>query len=394
MTHRHLQHALCAFLGFSAALSAAPGHAQGGADQTPADKLLVYVGTYTGGKSEGIYCCRLDPATGAIERLGVTADVKNPSFLAIDPAKRFLYAVSEVADADGNTGAVTAFAIERPSGRLTKLNHQSSAGAGPCHLVVDREGKNVLVANYGSGSAAVLPAGPDGRLAHASSKVQHVGTSVNRERQEAPHAHSINLDPGGRYAFVADLGLDKVLVYRFDPAAGKLTANDPPAASVAPGSGPRHFAFHPSGRFAYVINEMASTVTAMKYDPAHGTLTELHTVTTLPPAFWDSNTTAEVQVHPSGRFLYGSNRGHDSIAIFAIDADTGRLSPIGHQPTGGRTPRNFGIDPDGKFLLAANQDSGTIKVFRIDPATGKLAPTGHSIEIPMPVCVKFIKPAG
>jgi 6-phosphogluconolactonase len=242
----------------------------------------------------------------------------------------------------------------------------------------------------------VLPIAADGKLAPASSIVRHTGSSVDRARQEAPHPHSINLDPAGRFAFVADLGLDKVFVYRFDPAKGTLTANDPPSVSVAPGSGPRHFAFHPSGKFAYVINEMRSTVTAFNYDAQRGVLAVLatkapDTVSTLPADFKGENTTAEVQVHPSGKFLYGSNRGHDGIAIFAIDPASGSLTALGHESTGGRTPRNFGIDPDGMFLLAANQDSDTIHVFRIDQQTGKLAATGQSIDIPMPVCVKFVK---
>jgi 6-phosphogluconolactonase len=359
--------------------------------------MLVFVGTYTGGKSQGIYTCELDTATGALKQLDVTGEVKNPSFLAIHPSKRFLYSVSEVGDySDTGSGAITAFTLDSQGGRLKMLNHQSSTSGGPCHLVVDRAGKNVLVANYGGATAAVLPIGADGKLAPASSTVRHAGSSVDRSRQEAPHPHSINLDPAGRFAFVADLGLDKVLVYRFDSENGTLAANDPPSVSVAPGSGPRHFAFHPSGKFAYVINEMKSTVTAFNYDAGRGVLTILatevpDTVSTLPGGFTSENTTAEVQVHPTGNFLYASNRGHDSIAIFAIDPTDGSLTGLGHEPTGGRTPRNFGIDPDGKFLLAANQDSGTITVFRIDRQTGRLASTGQSIEIPMPVCVKFVK---
>ncbi|HJS09091.1 MAG TPA: lactonase family protein, partial [Pirellulales bacterium] len=247
----------------------------------------------------------------------------------------------------------------------------------------------VLVANYGGGSVAVLPIDKDGRLRPASSFVQHKGSSVNPKRQEAPHAHSINVDPAGAFAVVADLGLDKVLVYRFDAAAGTLTANDPPHATVSPGAGPRHFAFHPSGRFAYVINEMNSTVTAFAYDAKKGTLSEIDTKSTLPGP-QQGNSTAEVQVHPSGKFLYGSNRGHNSLAIFRIDEKTGALTAAGHQLTGGRTPRNFGIDPTGKFVLAANQGSDSVVVFRVDQETGKLEETGQSIKVPTPVCVKFL----
>jgi 6-phosphogluconolactonase len=356
-----------------------------------AQTLWVYVGTYTSGKSKGIYLFHLDLATGKLAPEGLVAECESPSFLAIHPNHRFLYAVNEVSNFGGmNSGAVSAFAIEPKSGHLTRLNQQSSRGAGPCHLSVDHQGKDVLVANYGSGSVAVLPIQPDGRLGPATAFIQHEGKSANPQRQEGPHAHSINVDATNRFAFAADLGLDKILVYRFDAARGTLTPNDPAAATIDPGSGPRHFAFHPNGRFAYVINEMGSTVTALAYDAAKGTLKPLQTLSTLPEGFTGNSSTAEVQVHPSGKFLYGSNRGHDSIAIFKIDPDTGRLTPAGHQSTQGKTPRNFGIDPTGQYLLAANQDSDTIVVFRIDPATGALAPTGQVVEAPKPVCVKFL----
>jgi 6-phosphogluconolactonase len=355
--------------------------------------VRVYIGTYTGETSKGIYLSRLNPATGALSPAELAVETKNPSFLAIHPNRQFVYAVSEVADADNKpTGAVSAFAVEPGSGKLKLLNHQSSHGAGPCHLVVDAAGKNVLVANYGGGSCAVLPIGGDGKLATATAAIQHTGKSVNPGRQEGPHAHSINLDPANRFAFVADLGLDKVLVYRFDAARGTLTANDPPAAAVAPGAGPRHYAFHPSGKFAYVINEIANTVTAFTYDAARGALKELQTISTLPEGYKETSHTAEVVVHPSGKFLYGSNRGHDSLAIFAIDPATGKLTARGHQPTGGKTPRNFSIEPSGKWLLAENQGSGTIVVLQVDPQTGGLTPSGHKLEVPSPVCVRFVAP--
>jgi 6-phosphogluconolactonase len=255
---------------------------------------------------------------------------------------------------------------------------------------VDKTGRNVLVANYGSGSVACLPVKEDGRLAEASAFIQHTGSSVNPQRQQGPHAHSVNMSPDNRFAMVADLGLDEVLVYRFDPVKGSLAANDPPFAKVKPGSGPRHFAFHPGGKFAYVINELASTVTALAYDARRGILSEVQTVSTLPPGFTGTSTTAEVQVHPSGKFLYGSNRGHDSIAVFGIDARKGTLTPIEHVPTQGKTPRNFGIDPTGSYLLAANQSSDNVVVFRIDPQTGRLTPTGQVLEVGIPVCVKFV----
>jgi 6-phosphogluconolactonase len=379
--------ALCLLLLGGAAVSeASPNSARPGAG-----KLWVYVGTYTQGKSQGIYLFQLDPATGKLTPRGVAARADSPSFLAVHPGHRFLYAVNEVGDAaSGKRGAVSAFAIDPGTGHLTFLNQQSSGGAGPCYVVVDRGGRHVLVANYGGGSVTVLPIGAAGRLGAATAFIQHHGSSVNPQRQEGPHAHSINPDRANRFAIAADLGLDKVLIYRYNAVRGTLVPNTPPSVSVAPGSGPRHFAFHPSGRAAYVINEMASTVTAFRCDPHSGRLQAIQTVSTLPRDFTGSSTTAEVQVHPSGRFLYGSNRGHDSIAIFAIDSATGRLTPVGHQSTQGKTPRNFGIDPTGRFLLAANQDSDSLVVFRIDQETGRLTPTGQVVPVPMPVCVKMV----
>lgn len=357
----------------------------------PGGKVRFYVGSYADDKNEGIHLVELERSTGKLRKISGTSGIQNPSFLAIHPNKKFLYAVCEVGEFDGKrTGAVAGFAIA-DDGSLKALNRESSGGGGPCHLVVDKAGKNVLAANYGGGSVCCLPISRDGRLAKTSAFVQHHGKSVDRGRQEAPHAHSVNLDPANRFAFVADLGLDEVLVYRFDSAKGSLEPNNPPAAKVKPGSGPRHFAFHPSGRFAYVINEMASTITAFKYDDAKGVLTELQTISTLPEEV-KGNSTAEVQVHPSGKFVYGSNRGHNSIAAFAVDAQSGKLTAIGHQSTGGKTPRNFAIDPAGKYLLAENQDSDNIVVLSIDADSGKLSPTGNEIEIAKPVCIKFVTP--
>ena len=363
------------------------------AAEAPSGKQRVYFGTYTGKVSKGIYRSELDLATGKLSSAVLAGEAASPSFLAIAPNQKFLYSVGEISDFGGKkAGAVNAFAIDAATGNLTLLNQQSSVGAGPCHVVVDREGKNVLVANYGGGSAAVLPIQADGKIGEASSFVQHKGTSVDKGRQESPHAHSINVDAKNRFAFVADLGLDTVQVYRLDAAKGTITANDPPAAKVEPGSGPRHFAFHPSGKFAYVINEMSLTVTAFQYDAEKGLLTSQQTITTLPEGVTDRKgmSTAEVVVHPSGKFLYGSNRGHHSIAIFAIDQSTGKLTAVGHQGMGIKTPRNFNVDPTGNYLLVANQDGDSVVVFRVDQATGKLEPTGSTIEVPMPVCVKFL----
>ncbi len=357
------------------------------------DKLLVFVGTYTGKASKGIYRFEMDLATGKLSNQALAAEIRDPSFLAIHPGGRFLYSVGEVGDFGGkNTGAVSAFTLDPKSGALKFLNTQASEGAAPCHIVVDKAGKNVLVANYTAGNAAVLPIAADGKLGKATSVAQHKGTSVNKQRQEAPHAHSINLDPASRFAFVADLGLDKVMIYRYDAAKGTLTANDPPAADVAPGAGPRHFAFHPDGKSAYVINELDNTVTAFAYDGERGELKKRQTISTLPKDFKKTSYTAEVVVHPSGKFLYGSNRGHDSIAIFRIDSKTGALTAAGHQVEQIKTPRNFAIDPTGAYLLVGNQTSNSISVFRINGATGELARV-ETVQTPAPVCLRMIPKA-
>ena len=383
---------------YLAAVGLASDAVAAGTDPEPG-VLRVYVGTYTSGdgdeKSQGIYLLDLDLGSGKLGAPRLACQAIDPSFLAVHPGQKYLYAVSERGEVEGRPGGVVlGFAIDPATGKLELLNHQSSRGAGPCHLVVDRAGRNVLVANYGSGSVACLPIDADGRLRPSSSFIQHQGSGADPSRQQGPHAHSINLDAAGRFAVVADLGLDKVFVYRFDDVKGTLAANDPPFARVAPVSGPRHFAFHPSGRFAYVINEMANTVTAFAYDAAAGSLTLFQTISTLPEGFRGTSHTAEVQVHPSGKFLYGSNRGHDSIAIFSVDPGTGKLALVGIEPTQGKNPRNFAIDPGGAYLLAENGDSGTIVVFRIDSRTGALGPTGQSVRVPKPVCIKMVpKPA-
>lgn len=381
---RRLTLGVCCLCGVSSLVLAA---------DAPSGKQRVYFGTYTGKSSKGIYRAELDLATGKLSEPALAGEAVNPSFLAIAPNQKFLYAVGEVNDVNGKKGGgVSAFAIDSATGDLKMLNQQSSVGAGPCHIVVDRTGKVALVANYGGGSAAALPISADGKLGEASSFVQHTGSSINPGNQAAPHAHSVNVDAANRFAFVADLGIDKVLVYRLDPDKGTITANDPPAASVEAGSGPRHFAFHPNGKNAYVINEIKLTVTAFQYDAAKGVLTPQQTISTLPEGVTDHKgmSTAEVQVHPSGKFLYGSNRGHHSIAIFSIDLATGKLTAVGHQGQGIKTPRNFGIDPTGNYLLACNQDSDSVIVFRIDQTTGKLEPTGSTVSVGTPVCVKFL----
>ena len=310
------------------------------------------------------------------------------------PSRPLLFAIGEIGNFGGKpAGAVSSFAVEPKTGLLTLLNQQPSGGTGPCHVGVDRTGRNALVANYGGGSVACLPIQDDGRLGPPSSVMQHFGSGSNPQRQQGPHAHSIYLSADNHIALAADLGLDKILLYRFDAAAGKLTLNRPAWVASAPGAGPRHLAFHPQGAYVYAINELNSTVTAYSYDAARGSLAPLQSVSTLPQGFEGSNTTAEVQIHPSGKFLYGSNRGHNTIAIFAIDGETGKLRPLGHQSVQGKTPRSFSIDPTGRWLVAANQDSNNVVVLRIDPETGGLQPTGQSVDIAAPVCVEIARGA-
>ena len=371
-------------------IGSAASSAESDPDAKP-NQCLVYVGTYTGGNSNGIYLLRMNLDTGALTTAGLAGETVNPSFLAIHPSGRFLYSVNEISKFAGkSSGVISAFSISMETGTLNFLNPRASGGAGPCHLVVDKAGKHVLAANYGGGSVTVIPILDNGRVGEPSAFVQHKGSSINSQRQERPHAHGIYLDAANRFAFVPDLGLDKVLVYQFDKAKGTLTPNDPPFAAVKPGAGPRHFAFHPAGRYAYVINELHCTITAFSYDPDRGALKEFQTLSTLPGQVQSGYSTAEIEVHPTGEYLYGSNRGHDSIVVCSIDPKNGRLKVVEHESTQGETPRSFGIDPTGKFLLAANQSSDSIVVFRINPESGKLEPTGHRVETPKPVCVVFL----
>jgi 6-phosphogluconolactonase len=356
-------------------------------------KYLVYVGTYTGEgtKSKGIYAFRYDPATAQLTPLGLAAETTNPSFVAAHPNGKFLYAVNEVGDYKGpNSGGVSAFSIDRATGKLTFLNELPSRGADPCYITVDKTGKFVLVANYTGGSVIVYPVLDDGRLGEASAFVQHTGHGPNAERQEGPHAHSIDLSPDNRFAFVDDLGLDELLVYKFDAAKGSLTPNDPPFAKLDPGAGPRHFALRPDGKFAYVVTEIGRSVTVFSHDAASGTLQRVQTLTTLPAGFTGRNDDAEIEVLPSGKFLYASNRGHDSVAVFAIDSSKGTLSTVEIASTGGKEPRSFEVDPTGTLLFAANQKSDNIVVFKIDAKTGKLTPAGQVLDVGSPVCVKFV----
>ena len=351
---------------------------------------LVYVGTYTHGESEGIYVYEMDRSTGALRPLSVTKGIANPSYLAFSPDYRYLYAVNEIGKFNGRpTGAVNAYEIDRETGELVFLNQQPSEGTAPCHISVDRAGCHLYAANYGAGTVAMFPIEKDGKLGVVSDCMQHEGKGPNTARQEGPHAHSINIDPTDQYAFAADLGIDRIMVYRIDHARGMLTPNDPSFAETHSGAGPRHLAFSPDGRFAFVINELDSTLCAFRYDRERGALSRIQTVSTLPETVRSANHPADVHVAPSGRFLYGSNRGDDSIVIYRIDEALGTLSLVGHESTQGKTPRNFAIDPDGQFLLVANQETNNVVVLRLDADSGILLPTGHTAHVPTPVCVKF-----
>ena len=369
------------------AASALPAQAQ---EPTAATKMRAYVGTYTNAKSKGIYQLELDLATGALTNKGLAIESTSPSFLALHPAGKFLYAANEVNSFDGKpVGGVTGFAIDSSNGNLSKIDSQPSGSPGPCYVKVDATGQALLVANYGGGSVASFPLDASGHIGVAASHMVHQGSGPIKSRQSAPHAHSIDLDPANKFALVNDLGLDQTLVYQFDADKATLTPNAVPFAKSQPGAGPRHLAFHPNGRFVYVINELDSTVAVSVYDPDKGMLIPFQVISTLPAEGVKGSTTAEIAVHPSGRFVYGSNRGADTLAIYAVNPTSGQLALVGFQPTGGKTPRNFAIEPSGKYLLAANQDSGNVVVFRIHPQSGTLQQVGDPVAVPVPVCIQF-----
>jgi 6-phosphogluconolactonase len=352
---------------------------------------LMYVGTYTNQQSKGIYAYRFQPS-GKFTPLGLVAETASPSFLVVDRNQKFVYAANELPTYEGRpAGSISAFAIDSATGQLKLLNKVSSKGSGPCHVSLDETGKWLFAANYDGGSLALFPVHDDGSLGEASAFVQHSGSSVDPQRQSSPHAHSAYVSPGNRFVLVDDLGLDKVMVYRLDAAKGTLTANQPPFAKLAPGSGPRHLAFGKDGKFVYVLSEMLATVTTFNYNASAGTLTQTQTISMLPADYTGPKSAAEIAVHPNGKFLYASHRGNNSIAIFRIDSGSGALTAAGRISTQGKTPRNFAIDPTGAFLLAANQDSGSIAVFRIDQATGALTPTGETLNVASPVCIVFAR---
>jgi 6-phosphogluconolactonase len=352
-----------------------------------ADEQLVYFGT--GGKdSKGIYLARLDMDSGKLSEPVLAAEANRPGFLAFNPDKTRMYSIGRMTDDAGkSTGGVEAFNIDRKTGLLTAINKQSTRG-GVCHLSLDPAGKCVLVANYGGGSVASYPITKDGSIGPMASFIQHQGSSVS-PRQKGPHAHSINVDPAGRFAVAADLGLDKLLVYKLDPATAKLTPHS--EAKLAPGAGPRHFTFHNNGKFGYVLNELNGTITAFSYDADKGKFTEVQTISTLPAGYDAWNSTAEIRMHPTGKFIYASNRGHDSIAVFRADLETGKLTFVQREGSRGHHTRNFCLDPTGKFLLAAAMHDNRVSVFRVDSTTGKLEYTGHRISLSGPMCVRFLQ---
>ena len=360
--------------------------------ENASNHLILYIGTYTGKTSDGIYVYQLNSQTGELRHLHTVNAVENPSFLAIDPQNRYLYAVHELNDYQGQrTGAVRSFKIDPETWNLTLLSEQPSFGEHPCHVTVTPDGQYVILANYTSGSISMFPV-TDGLLGVASDTAQHVGSGPNERRQKGPHAHSVNLGPDGRFLYAADLGIDQIKIYDLKANPGQLTPADPPFAETAPGAGPRHFTFHPNGQFAYVINELNSTITGFQVDASTGALSEIETVSTLPKDFSGDNTCADIHITPDGRFLYGSNRGHDSLAMYRINPSTGELALIGFHSVLGKTPRNFAIDPSGRFLLAANQNSDDVVVFKINKSTGELNDTGYRAEVSMPVCIKFVHP--
>jgi 6-phosphogluconolactonase len=404
LSHASFQHAALILLLLLAAgdsrVAAQQPAAQRPAPAPPtAADTLAYVGTYTGPDSKGIYLFRMRTKNlrgsqdAFLEPLGLAAETPSPSFLAIDPRRRLLFAVNEVDEFDGQPGgAVSAFAIDPDTFKLKLINQQSTRGGGPCHLVLDPAGRHVIVANYGGGSVAVLPVAEDGALGPASDFIQHAGHGADADRQSGPHAHCITFSPDGKLVFVCDLGLDQVVAYKYDAAAGKLTPHDPPFTKLKAGAGPRHMAFTPDGRFAYVLNELNSTVTAFAYDASQGVLTEVQTLSTLPDGFDGENSTAEIAVHPSGKFLYASNRGHDSVVLFEIDGAAGTLTYVEDQATGGRTPRHFALDPRGEHLIIANQSTNTLRVCRIDGKNGRLHPSPILTPAPSPVCTVLLPP--
>ena len=360
------------------ALALALSHAASGED------LFVYFGTHTAGPGKGFSLAHFDTATGALSKPEFLLEAPAPAYFIIAPDGKHLYTCN-------STGFVSAYAIDRATAHLTLLNQVPSGGGDPSYISLDRTARYVFVANYAGGNIAAWKLEPDGSIGARTAFVQHTGSGVNPQRQSHAFAHSIRVDLTNRFVLVGDLGVDKVFVYKFDVKDGSLTPNDPPFVSVKPGSGARHVVFHPNGRWVYLITELGNTVIQFDWDAERGRLKELQTVSTLPADFKGTSNCSEIMIHPNGKFLYGSNRGHDSIAVFAIDAKSGRLTPIEYVPSGGQTPRNFDFDPSGRWMLVTNHGNNMAMVFRVDETTGKLTPVGKPVEVPYPFCPRFLK---
>ena len=357
------------------------------------NKLMkyFYVGTYTDGDAKGIYLYKMNTESGKVDFVSVTENIDNPSYLAIDKQNKYLYAANEVANfGDSKNGSVSAFKIMRETHELKFINKVSSGGAHPCYAAVNDDGNFILAANYSGGSISIVPVKNEGGLYDPSDVAQHTGSSINEKRQTAPHAHSAYFGPQQKFIYAVDLGIDKVNIYEFDPENGKLLKNDPAFFKAEPGSGPRHMAFHPNAKFAYLISELNNKIIALRIDRVNGGLTKIEEYSALPKDFEGTSYCADIHIHPNGKFLYGSNRGDNSIVIFEIDEESGKLNLVGHESTRGDWPRNFVIDPSGKFLLTANQKSNDVMIFKINPTTGELIFTNQTITVPSPACVKFL----
>lgn len=355
---------------------------------------FVYIGTYTNGdsKSEGIYIYRFDPLTGGISLVSSKSGIENPSFLKVSFDRNFLFAVSEVFDVKGKKGgALFSYEINKQTGELLYLNSQSTKGACPCHIEIENSGRYALVSNYMGGNLAVIPLQKDGTIGEVIQIIQHNGCSqVNPERQEGPHVHSATMTPDNKFALVADLGQDIVKIYKLDDLNDKLLLTENGGFKAVPGAGPRYMDFHPNGKYIYLLNELENTVEAFYYAAEEGCLELIKRLSTLPGNFEGENIAADIHVHPNGKFLYASNRGHNSIAIYTLDENTGAPSLLEHQSTLGKHPRNFSIDPTGNYLLVANKDSNNIVTFAIDSSTGLLVPAGREVKVPQPVCISFV----
>ncbi|HNZ49014.1 MAG TPA: lactonase family protein [Candidatus Hydrogenedentes bacterium] len=350
----------------------------------------IYIGTYTHGESRGIYHLTMNRETGEMGLPSLAAETENPSFLALHPDGTVLYSVGNAADGENGTkGYINAFSIDRKTGKLDFINRQEVRGTEPCHVAVSRGGNYAVTANYGNGSVTCFPLEPDGKVTALCDYRMHSGSGINPSRQEAPHAHSVTFNALGNRLYVADLGIDRVLVYRFDAQRGLIDSEEEASLAVDAGSGPRHFAFHPQKTVAYIVNELANTVTVCQYNASSGKLSFLQTVPTLPPDFKGESTTAEIRVHPSGRFVYASNRGHDSIAVFSVDPISGKLAPSGFAFTKGKNPRHFSLSPDGRFCIVGNALSDTLCLFTVNGSTGALEATEQEVAVPYPVCILF-----